>query len=422
MAYALALSAVQWLPTVELLPSGSRLALPPPANMGWSVHPASLADLVVPNLVSGFSMDQGVRDLLFESREPFLSCLYLGVCAALVSMLGVVGGGRGGAWAAAAVGFLLIAALGPHTPLFRVLLHLPLVRLFRYPSKGLIPVGLVFGLLTSQGFEVWSRPWGERERRGAMVCVGVGVLLVLGAMVAAAVSVREGSFVRGLLDPQASVPVALETVARSLHRTALVAALAVALMGLRRFWEKPPWALGAALVALVLADVALVGRGVNPTAPRALARAVPPILRVLPLGSRLFVLQDPVPWLNRQLVRGPKGWPREAAWALGLQEMVFPLTAGRWGLYGSFEGDFTGLGPPALAEYSSLLTPGSPRFLRVLQAGAVDYVVALHDVFPGFEKIAEFQSVFAEPIRVFRVPEPLSRTYVVEGVRSVPES
>ncbi len=45
----------------------------------WSLHPASLADLAVPRLVSDLPLSTASRAALFEGRGPLLACIYLGV-------------------------------------------------------------------------------------------------------------------------------------------------------------------------------------------------------------------------------------------------------------------------------------------------------------------------------------------------------
>jgi hypothetical protein len=55
---------------------------------------------------------------------------------------------------------------------------------------------------------------------------------------------------------------------------------------------------------------------------------------------------------------------------------------------------------------------------RVLQIGAVTHVVALHRVAGGrLRPVAEFPSLFPDPVIVEAVPEPLPRGYAVGGVR-----
>jgi hypothetical protein len=61
---------------------------------------------------------------------------------------------------------------------------------------------------------------------------------------------------------------------------------------------------------------------------------------------------------------------------------------------------------------------GSPGHLRLLRIGAVSRVVARHS--EGLEDLAPLASLSGfgtEPLRVYRVPDPLPRAYVVSGAR-----
>src|SRR5262249_19966802 len=71
--FAAALAAIQWLPTLGYVGEGSRLGLNPAANLYWSVHPASLLDMVLPRLLSETTWNDAIRARLFESREPLFA-------------------------------------------------------------------------------------------------------------------------------------------------------------------------------------------------------------------------------------------------------------------------------------------------------------------------------------------------------------
>jgi len=93
----------------------------------------------------------------------------------------------------------------------------------------------------------------------------------------------------------------------------------------------------------------------------------------------------------------------------------------RYGLFGSFDRDPRGLFAAPLDALVHLFWTLDERpsdRLRLLQLGAVTHVVALHT--GGFEsltEVARHPSLFAEPIRVFQVPDPAPRTYAVSGAR-----
>jgi len=354
---------------------------------------------------------------LFDAREPFLSSLYLGVGALFVAACGRLS--RVSTWALSCCLFLLLASLGRHAILFPLLTRLPVVGIFRYPAKCLIPTALLFGLLVSAGIEACLRPWDASERRRGVLVA----LLALGfsLLSLAAARLGPGFFGGSILAPGTASGIA--SASAILIRSASVGLLAAALLFLRARVRAAPSLLVAAIAFLVFADLLLAGRGVNPLAPRELASTLPEATRLMRPGSRTYLFQDDATWLNDHFVRGPVGWPRAAAWALGVDALLSPPVGGRFGFFGGFDGDFTGLAPRALSELSDLVyyARGSPLAVRILAAGSVDYVIALHDEpLPGLRPLGDVPSFFSEPIRVLEVSDPLPRAYVVGGARRTP--
>lgn len=424
LAAALLLSAAQWVPTVAVARHSARVGIPRWVNTYWSVHPASLADLLVPRLVEGFPMNESVRAAVFEGREPLLVSIYLGLPCAALAALGAVAGGPRGRRLALAFVFFLLAALGRYTSVYPLLLHVPGVALFRYPVKYLSAAALFWALLVAVGVQAWLGAWGARERRRAfVVAAGTGMLAV--ALLGLGEQVRRRPLtVAPLLwsAPGAAAddqPLA-DTIAR-LWTAAASALVAAALLAARARAGPRPW-LTAALVTLVSADLVSAGAAVNPLAPPELMRHRPPLLQKLPPEQRVFVFPYPILWLNQQLSRGPAGWKPEWRWALGSIEQLQPPSGARWRVYGSFDGDFTGLAAPMTSAFGGWVQRGGPLALRLLQMGGVGYVVALPPPpIPGLAEVGVWPSVFREPIRLFQVSEPLPRAYAVDGVRVATE-
>jgi hypothetical protein len=228
---------------------------------------------------------------------------------------------------------------------------------------------------------------------------------------------------RVLLLPGVDPLPAAAAAAAKLAIAAGLAALGGALIWLRARRSEAPPRLSAAMILLVVGDLVAQGRRVNNLAPPELLTQRPPVLAQMGpdvADHRIFVMSKGLIPLNRELARGPKGWEPEWGFALGLQEMLLPPSAGRWRLYGSFDGDFTGLGPAQLTAAMQILERRKRELvaLRMLQMGNVAYVVSVaDDSVPGLEPVAELPSVFVTPIRLLRVPEPLPWAYVVNGVR-----
>jgi hypothetical protein len=141
-----------------------------------------------------------------------------------------------------------------------------------------------------------------------------------------------------------------------------------------------------------------------------------------PGEHRVFSASPSLPTLNRSLKRGPAGWRPEWSYALGLQESLYAPIGSRWGFRGSYDADFTGMAPVAAARLSSVMEYRRDNVvgLRLLQMGGVTDVVALDTrTPPGLVEVAEFPSVFADPIRLLRVPAPAAPVTLVGRARHV---
>lgn len=426
IAFGSALSAAQWLPTLDYMRLGSRLTLLPSNTMYWSVHPASVADLLVPRLISDLPLRPEIGALLFEAREPFLMGLYLGVPALGLALLGALAPSTGSRYFAL-LGFLffLLASLGPHTPLLPFLLQFRPFSLFRYPVKYLFAAGFLWALLVALGLQAWQRDWGNRERRAAVLSL-LGLLalaastLVLAQRLTAAPDLL-GSFLRS-----AEAPEAVATAVFRLRGTATLALSTALLLGIRIWRARPqPWSV-VLLAGLAVTDVVGQAGTVNVLAPADLLAWKPPVVTALgpsPEHHRLYGESYSLRWLSQHFTPRP-GQNPFTRWTLGAIDLVSAPAGCRWGLDGSYDGDFTGLTPRALTSLSAIIKSSkAPAFaLRLLQAGSVDYVIALDTpVAAGLEPAGTYASVYTVPIRLYRVPETLPRAYVVDGVRVATE-
>ena len=87
---ALGLSAAQWLPSLEVARESARWKLDESVRTYWSVHPALLAQTVLPVFAEELPLAPAVRAALFEAREPFLNSLYLGLTATPLLLAGAL--------------------------------------------------------------------------------------------------------------------------------------------------------------------------------------------------------------------------------------------------------------------------------------------------------------------------------------------
>jgi hypothetical protein len=187
----------------------------------------------------------------------------------------------------------------------------------------------------------------------------------------------------------------------------------------------------AVAAAVAVADLAFYHRSVNVVSPPELYTHRPDVLRhVGPADTaRVYAYDYSVPPaagatlapVALRLARAPAGWSAGPATALAQQMALTPFTAGRWGLRGSFEVDYTGLFPVHVnqAAYFLRTLEGTPAHRRLLQIGGVTHVVALHEApFADLRPVAVEPGLFESPIRVYAVPDPQPRTFVAAATRT----
>jgi hypothetical protein len=205
-----------------------------------------------------------------------------------------------------------------------------------------------------------------------------------------------------------------------LVRAAVLSAVVAGVLVLRAS-RGPATRVLAAALALAVLDLFAAARGTIRLAPAELLRHRPPVLDAFPDPGRhrLYSFQYGLGWLNEQFTRPPAGWNPEWAWVLGHAERLTPPIPTRWRISGSFDGDFTGLTPVPLVRLTALVqnVRQEPAGLRLLQMASVTDVACFEDSLYGLPPRAEALSVYTLPVRVFTVPDPLPRAYVVAGVR-----
>ena len=413
------ISAIQWWPTLAHLAVGSRGAVGAASAMYWSAHPASLLDALFPGLVAEMPLGTAWRAAIFEGRGPLLRSMYVGLPTVVLAIVALFGRWRL-RWLVAglAVAFLL-GALGRFTPIYPALAGLPVVRLLRFPVKLVLPATLFLCLLSGAGIDALRQEWTGRQRRW-MILVAVAVAVVaVAALLGATAAPRIAAAIGPSLapSPPAEVPDRLRSAFVRLAALSVVAAGALALRAARG----PASRALAAAGALAILDLFAAARGAIRLAPAELLRHRPPLLDAFPDPGqhRLYSFQYELAWLNEQFTRPPAGWNPEWAWALGHAERLTPPIPTRWRISGSFDGDFTGLTPVPLVRLTALVhtVRGEPAGLRLLRMASVTDVAGFEESLYGLPPRAEALSVYTVPVRVFAVPEPLPRAYLVSGVR-----
>jgi hypothetical protein len=416
---AVLIGALQWLPTAAQALSGTRGAQGT-AAMYWSLHPASLADLVVPRLLAGLPLASEARAALFEGRAPLLEVLYLGVPILALAGLALAAGERGARALGGLTLFLLATSLGRHTPLYDILIALPGFGLMRYPQKHLLAASLGAALLAGSGMQIWLSPWGPVVRSRAWR-LGGALVAASGLGVAAALWLLSGAGpLEGLVGGAGGAP-AMGSAAARVARSAVLLATIGLLIAWRAKRERASWPATALLVLASGADLVSVGRTINSLGPPELVESRPSVVdRLLPHAGATrvqHVASDPA---CMRAVDGPRAWPPAARAAYASVETLRPPTGVRWGLFGSFDGEFTGLEPswagPVAAVAWTLADTGAG--LRLQRIGNVGHVVFLGHARAGGPALeARLPTSSACALELLRVDDPLPRAYVVGAER-----
>jgi hypothetical protein len=430
VAFALCLSAASWVPAADIARRSARWGLDSSLRTMWSLHPVHMLQSLLPILPGDVPLDLPARRALFDQPNPFLTSIYIGVPALALAAAAFAGARPVWVWGLIATAAWLVA-LGRHTWFYAVLVQvLPPLKILRYPVKAMAPAAFAISLLCAFGFEVWA---GAADPRGRRWRIMVALPAVAGSALlwaATWMAFHPEAWSAGLLGrpPQGgSLDDALGPAARKLVAAALLASAAALLAWTRLLRPAHARASAVAVAVVTVAGLLQAGRGVNPTAPADFYRERPPVLEVLKKdgASRLYVFdyqrivgksyRNNVP--NDVFVNGR--WSAVEG-ARATQAYLYPPTGTRWGFFGSYESDTYSLHSPQLRSLTLVLRSGeeTPLHERLLRMASVDHVVALHEAgLEGLQPVAAVAGPFANPIRVFRVPDPLPRAYAVSGVR-----
>jgi len=438
IVFALALSAAQWLPTLDIARHSARWELPERARTYFSVHPTALVQTLLPISLYDLPLRDELHGVLFERmREPLLRSLYLGLPAVALVAAAFCGPPRvpRRLIAGLAAGAVLLA-LGRHFAAYDLVIALvPWLRILRYPEKLMVVAALAWALLAGSGFDAWRAGrdtscgrWSWRLQVPLLGGAGLGMvalLLALHPLPLLETVLAEPGVAAG---PDAFLAPEAIRLATTLGLTLVVLALAIG----RSRAAGSVWLPGAVALLCVL-DLGLQHRELNPTAFKELFTYRPPFLKELTAGDgqRVYVVDYHVEgkgerFLGRadayEMARYLPGWSARASGALAMRMSMIPPVAAGWGIESSYEQDVRGLYPRYLTALTDavIALEGTPVHTRLLQIGAVGHVVSLHEKgFDGLRPVTSFDGLLADPTRVFEVPDPLPRSYAVSGVQVV---
>jgi len=192
-AFALALSAGQWVPTLEVARASSRWHLPFALRAAWSLPPAGLLQALLPMTWNSPALTPESRAALFGTREPLLMSVYVGLPAvALVAASIATRRRREAAFFASAGMAAVVLALGSHTPAYELITRLlPPLAMVRYPSKAMIVVALGWAVVAGMGFDAW-RESGPADGAWPRWRVAAPMAAALGLSTAAGILLLRG--------------------------------------------------------------------------------------------------------------------------------------------------------------------------------------------------------------------------------------
>ena len=406
LALAAALTCALWWPAADVLSRSARRELPQDVRSAWSLPAAGLARLVVALDPARVPFEPRRWTSLYDRpSQPLLYSLYLGLPVLALALLALVNRARATrATALAGVAVLAVAfAMGPHAVLYGPLAEIvPWLRVFRYPSKAMLAAALAIALLAGLGARALA---GAARGR-----LAVALFLILGS--AGTVLVARRFEAAPTWSPLVGMVFALVLARQRVHQTASLARVS--------------------LVTLTAVDLVAAHVDLNATAPTALLSTPPAVVAeaLRDDGRRVHVWDYLRPPGTSERLLGRADPYRPATWPPSLDHRVVEFAAQRqllvaatatfFGLETSFDFDNRGLYPRDLNDIAYFLvrTEGTPVHLRLLQLGAVARVIALHDRgFEGLRLERMLPSLTGDPIRVFSVPEPRPRAWLVNRAR-----
>ncbi len=315
--FAVALAAVQLLPTLGRLADSPRKDIPTWHATLWSMPPERLAEIVFPRFFGDPTRNlEGVYfGWKLEDRDyPYVESIYPGLLLAVLGVAALVRWRipRRGAWALAVLAGVFLA-LGRHNPIYEAMRRaVPVLAVLRFPEKFAVFAVLALGIAGVLG---WQRLLDEREEgrpETADLPLGLAGVAFATALAFALLLLWDPRVSFGLLAAHgapdlgaAGTAAAVRYLRAESWRAVATAAAVIALLALCR-WQRPSRRLLEGLaVALLAADLWHYGHGLIRTLP-ATAYTVPPPLAaaILPAEDRVFV--QPMPPGAPEIV--PRGW------------------------------------------------------------------------------------------------------------------
>jgi hypothetical protein len=361
--FALALAAVQILPTLGRLADSPRKDIPTWHATLWSMPPERLAEVVFPRFFGdpARNMEGVYFGWKLEDRDySYVESIYPGLLLALLGLAALIRWPipRRGAWALAVLAGVFLA-LGRNNPLYEALRRaVPVLAVLRFPEKFAVFAVLALGIAGVLG---WQRLLDEREagrRETADLPLALAGVVLATALFFALLLLWNPRLAQGFVAAHGApdlgpggVAAAVSYLRAESWGAVITSAMVAVLFALCR-WRRPSRRLLEGLaVALLAADLWHYGHGLIRTLPASACTVPPPLAAsILPAEDRVFV-QPPPPGAPETV---PRGWgdPRTLIARTSIARLE-PYSGLLWHLPYAFNNDFdlmlTGWGRQAQA-------------------------------------------------------------------------
>jgi len=313
-AFALAVAAVQLLPTLGRMADSPRRVLDAWHSMLWSMPPQRLAEVVFPRFYGeSVRVSEGLYfgGPLNDGHLPYVESLYPGLLLALLGAAALLRGAipRRAAWAFAFVTGIFLA-LGRHNHLYAAVRRaVPLLAIQRYPEKFAILAILALVIAGALG---WQRLLDERQAgrpQAANLPFALSLAFLAAALTLAGLLLWVPGFASPLLaagPPGLAHPAPGLPYLRAESWAAVATAAAVAaLLGLCRGRRLSPRWLSLLALLLLAVDLWHYGHRLLRTVPAAVYQVPPPLAAsLLPARDRVFAPIQAGPDLSPKLLAG----------------------------------------------------------------------------------------------------------------------
>jgi hypothetical protein len=427
LSLTLGLIAVQLLPTLEVIHASPRGYGMGGQEIGhWSLHLARLPELVLPSFFG--HVDRISPEAYWGEKHvdkgPLFNSIYVGVptvflvlFAGLTRREQMVLSRRTRLVLIICCGIAPVLALGRFLPGFESLApHVPLISVFRYPSKmlymGMLPVALLAASAAEELGSAGRKLPNRIERLSLIGLASAGVLcLVMAFAVGSGIADR---VLQSYFETPAT-EIMHQGLSESMRHAAGTAFLTALWLVLRRRSTRSftPWCL--ALVILV--DLGVSGRRVNPSCPEWVIREELPavtVIREVVGDGRLY--RTPVRHINLKTPNDDLAW----AYRWQLESLTF-ATAAAHGIPEIYHDDVAHIAPIPIMKLSYYVKSQPWNVRLPLLASAAVRIVASDELLevPGLSHLSTIPATGGPSVHLYRIENTAPRVGFVTEARQV---